>query len=67
MVDDLLNNYNLIGIDKNQLFDLLGENDIVMNNDIGIEYVISSGYGDIVGLIFFLEDGIVSGYKISNH
>ena len=68
LIDSLTTEYSLIGMNREQILNLLGNKDVIMNNSDMIEYMISLGIGDVVGfIIFFDENDIVYDYKMSPH
>ena len=68
LIDSLVQQYEIVGFSRQQVKELLGEKEILMDNPEIMEYFISAGVGDVVGLIlFFDQNGIVCEYKISQH
>lgn len=68
MMDSLEEKHNIIGLKKSEIRELLGGNEILMDNTDMLEYLISPGLGDVEGLlIYFDNDGIAYKYKISEH
>ena len=67
MIESLGEQYSLVGMNKQQIFDLLGQNGIIMNTSDKLEYFISPGIGDAVGFIIFFRNDIVVDCKVSLH
>lgn len=68
LIDSLITKYNLIGMSRDEIVQLLGQNEILADTNAFIEYFISPGQGDVVGFIlFFDENGMVKNYRQSNH
>lgn len=68
MLDSLKKSNNIVGLKRDEVVELLGENEVLMDNSDMLEYFISPGLGDVEGLlIYFSEDGIAYKYDISVH
>ncbi len=72
MVEDLASRYGLIGMSKEEIINLLGENQMFIsfaNQSVveGIHYIIGMGYAEPMLLdILFNENGYVEKYGIGN-
>lgn len=64
MLSSLTSQYDLIGMNRDNIIELLGTNGIYTNNDSAIEYYVSRGLGDAMFFgIYFNQHGIVESYK----
>lgn len=64
MIPSLIDNYNLIGMHRDDVINLLGTNGLYTNNDVALEYYVAKGLGDPMFFgIYFDTNGFVINYK----
>jgi hypothetical protein len=68
MIGSLKEQYCIVGLSRSNIIELLGNNEVLLNNRDMLEYLISPGLGDVEGLLLYFNDkDIVYKYEISEH